>query len=160
MNQKTSWPLIIASFIGAIILTLLPMPEWTVWLRPAWVLMVVIYWIIMAPNYVNVGAAWFVGLILDLLNGSLLGEHALAMLSVAYIVSRIYLRIRMFPFIQQSLTVFLLVLFYQGILFCIQGFIGDLPASSLFWASALTSMILWPWLFSLLRNCQRKFSVV
>lgn len=159
MNSTQNWFFIPATFFIAIVLTLLPMPDWTIWMRPAWVLMVLIYWVMMLPHRINVGTAWFMGIILDILNGTLLGEHALALSFSCYIVARMYSRLRMFPLIQQSCCVFLLVLLYQFILYCIQGFIGDLPNSKLYWSASLTSMFLWPWVFSILRHSRRQFRV-
>ena len=99
------------------------------------------------------------GLVLDLFNGVLLGEHALAFTVIIYFVNRIHIRLRMFPLLQQGLFVFLLVLLYQFIIYCIQGFIGNLPNSHLYWLSSVSSMLLWPWLFVLMRDCRRWFKI-
>lgn len=147
------------TIIFAFLLTLLPMPGWTVWLRPAWVLMVLVYWVMMLPEYVNVGSAWITGVFLDVVGGTLLGEHAFALTIVIYLVTRLYSRLRMFPLLQQGLSIFLLVLLYQFILFGIQGFLGELPNSWLYWSSSLTSMILWPWVYSIIRACQLRFEI-
>lgn len=154
-----SWLAIFTTLLIALALTLLPMPNWTVWLRPAWVLLVLIYWSMMTPYRVGVGAAWLTGLIVDLLNGSLLGEHAIAFTIVIYFVSRLHIRLTMSPMLQQGISIFLFILMYQFVLFCIQGFIGKLPGSQLYWLSSLTSMLLWPWLFVLMRDCRRWFKV-
>lgn len=140
------------TLVIAFILTLLPMPGWVVWLRPAWVLMTLTYWAMIMPDRVNVGTAWVMGIFLDVLEGSLLGEHAFALTIVIYFVVRMSSQLRMFPLIQQGLSIFILVLFYQFILFCIQGFLGALPNSWLYWSSSLTSMLLWPWVYSMLRG--------
>lgn len=160
MTDTSHGGFIFTTFIIAFILTLLPMPGWTVWLRPAWLLLILIYWIMWAPYRVNVGVAWLVGIFLDVLNGTLLGEHALAMTVVAYVVARMHTRLRMFSLLQQGLSVFFFVLLYQLTLFCSQGFIGQLPTTWLYWSSALISMVLWPWIFSLLHNFQLRFRPV
>lgn len=149
---STNGWVIFLSLLTAVILTLLPMPGLAVWLRPAWVLMILIYWTIAAPERVNVGLACVIGILLDVLEGTLLGEHAFALILVIYLVSRMYSRLRMFPLLQQGFVIFLLVLLYQFILFCIQGFLGALPTSWLYWSSALTSLLLWPWVCSIFRN--------
>lgn len=154
-----SWFVVFITIAFAIVLTLLPMPDWTLWWRPAWVLMVLIYWAMTMPYRVSVGIAWFSGLALDLLNGTLLGEHALALTIVIYFVSRMHIRLTMYPLIQQGLSVLFFVLLYQFILYCIQGFIGNLPGSHLYWMSSVTSMLLWPWLYVLLRDCRRWFKI-
>jgi rod shape-determining protein MreD len=160
MTESSGWFVIILTIIAAMILTLLPMPEWATWMRPAWVLMALIYWATVMPFRVNVGTAWFIGLCLDVLNGTLLGEHALALTLVVYFAVRIHSRFRMFPLIQQAMVVFLFVLMNQFILYCVQGFVGELPKSWLYWSSAFTSMLLWPWVFVILHDCRRRFRVV
>lgn len=151
------WFAILTSLVLAIVLALLPLPDWTAWGRPSWVVLVLIYWTINSPYRVNVGVAWGMGLLMDLLTGTLLGEHALGYTIVIYLVSRMYIRLRMYPLLQQGLSVFVFVLLYQFILYCIQGFIGELPNSHLYWLSSMTSMLLWPWLFVLLRDWRRWF---
>lgn len=153
-----NWFVISLSLIFALALAILPMPDWTVWLRPAWVLMVLIYWVMVIPDTVNVGIAWLTGLVMDLVNGSALGEHALAYAVIAYLVYRIHTQLRMYPVIQQGLAVMMFVFIYQFIMFFVQGFVGELPNSHLYWLSSVTSMFLWPWLFVLMGDCQRRFS--
>lgn len=154
-----SWFAIFMTLMIALVLTLLPMPDWTIWLRPAWVLMVLIYWAMTVPYRVSVGVAWVLGLVVDILNGTLLGEHALAFTIVIYIVSRMYIRLCMYPMLQQGMSILIFVSLYQFILYCIQGFIGELPRSHLYWLSSITSMLLWPWLFILMRDFRRWFKV-
>ena len=154
-----NWVAIFFTLMIALVLALLPMPDWTIWLRPAWVLLVLIYWAMTVPSRVSGGVAWIMGILVDLLNGTLLGEHALAYTVVIYFVSRMQIRLHMYPLLQQGLSVFLFVLIYQFIMYCIQGFIGELPSSHLYWLSSVTSMLLWPWLFVLMRDCRRRFRV-
>ena len=160
MMETNDWFIIPATILVAFLLVLLPMPSWTIWLRPDWVLLVLIYWAMFSPDRVNVGIAWMMGIFLDVLKGTLLGEHALALTIVIYIVSRMSNRLRMYPLLQQGFSIFILVLLYQFILFCIQGFLGQLPITWLYWSSSFMSLLLWPWVFNILRQCQRRFEVV
>ena len=100
------------------------------------------------------------GLLVDLLSGTVLGEHALAFSLIVYFVNKMHIRLKMAPFLQQGLSVLLFMLCYQFVIFCIQGFIGQLPDTKLYWMSTLTSTLLWPWLYVLLRDCRRRFRVV
>lgn len=156
MREHQHWFLIPGTFLLAIILTLLPMPGWAIWFRPAWILMVIIYWTMMLPYRVNVGTAWFMGILMDVLTGTLIGEHALALTIVTYLVLRMHTQLRMYPLLQQSLWVFVYVVVYQFILFCTQGFIGELPRTWLYWSSSFTSMLLWPWMYSIIRDYHRR----
>lgn len=152
--------ILLMTFLLAFILTLLPMPEWAIGLHPAWVLLVLIYWNINTPYWVNIGVAWFLGIVLDVLYGSLLGEHALAMTMVSYFVVRLHTRIRMFSLLQQGLCILLFVFLYQLIIYCVQGCIDELPKSKLYWLSSIVSMLLWPWVVSILSNLRRHFRMV
>jgi rod shape-determining protein MreD len=154
-----NWIAIIISILIALLLALLPMPDWTIWMRPAWVLLVLIYWTMTMPYKVGVIFSWSIGLIIDLLTGTLLGEHALAFTIVIYLVNRMHMRLRMYPLLQQGLCILFFVLVYQFILYCVQGFIGELPQSHLYWLSAATSMLLWPWFYILMRDYRRWFKV-
>jgi len=143
------------SLIVAFMLTILPMPGWAIWLRPLWVLMALIYWAMVRPELVGVGVAWLSGLFLDVLQGTLLGEHAFALTIVIFVVAKMSSRMRMFHVIQQSVSVFFLSMFFLAIIFGIQGFLGLPPESFLYWAQALTTMLLWPWFYSILRSRTR-----
>lgn len=159
MINTRDWLIIFLSFVVAFMMTLLPMPSWAVWVRPAWILMVIIFWASIMPYRVNVGIAWLVGIFLDVLNGTLIGEHALGFTIVTYLVVRMHTRFCMYPLIQQGLSVFIFVLVNQFIIFCVQGFIGDLPRNWLYWSPAVTSLLLWPWVSMIMQDCRRRFNV-
>ena len=64
----------------------MPMCENIEWLRPQFVLLVLFAWCLVAPRYVNLTMAFFLGLILDLLYGTSLGENAIALVLCTYFV--------------------------------------------------------------------------
>ena len=66
------------SFIIALGLAKLPMPDWAELWRPSWVALVLIYWCIAVPERTGVIAGWVVGLLVDVMSGTLLGQHGLA----------------------------------------------------------------------------------
>ena len=66
------------SFFVALILTIIPLPDWMASFRPEWVALTLIYWSMALPQRVGVGIGWGLGLALDVLKGALLGQHALA----------------------------------------------------------------------------------
>ncbi|OGT54570.1 MAG: rod shape-determining protein MreD [Gammaproteobacteria bacterium RIFCSPHIGHO2_12_FULL_42_10] len=142
------------TLLGALMLTILPMPLWMAWSSPAWVLLTLLYWTMKLPHRMSLGIVWIIGILLDLLSGTPVGEHAFALTVVMYCVFRIYMRLRMYPLLQQSLNIFFFVLLYQFLLYCMQGFMDDLPNNPLYWLSSLTSMLCWPWLFFLMREDQ------
>jgi len=151
--------LVTASFVMALVLTALPVPDWASAWRPAWVALVLIYWCMAVPGRIGVVVGWFSGLFLDVLTGTLLGQHALALGVVAYITHKSYRRVRVLPPWHQAITVFGLVLIYQILILWITGIQGNPVAASAYWASPLVSMLLWPWVFVVLRDVRRKFQV-
>ena len=149
-----------ASFVLALALTALPIPEWAALWRPAWVALVLVYWCMAVPARVGVVVGWFAGLLLDVLTGTLLGQHAFALALVAYITHKSYQQVRVFPPWQQAISVFGLVFVYQVLVLWVTGIQGNPVAASSYWASPLMSMVLWPWVFVVLRDVRRKYRVV
>ena len=151
---------IIAISIGvALILTALPTPGWAVAWRPAWVALVLIYWCMAIPERVGVGIGWLLGLVLDIHMGTLLGQHALGLSVMAYITHYLHQRVRVLPLWQQGMTVFGLVLVYNTLTLWINGVQGRPVELNAYWGSPLVSMILWPWIFVILRDVRRRFRV-
>ena len=151
---------ILLSFFLAYLLAIVPFPEWAMNFRPEWVPMVLIYWVMALPYRVGIGSAWCAGLILDMLEGSVLGLNAIGLVIVAYVTSSIHLRFRMFSSIQQSGLVLVLLginLFLSHWLKVITGY--TTASDMMFIMGALTSAVLWPSLFQLLRQIRRGFEV-
>ena len=151
---------IVLSFFLAYLLAIVPFPEWAMNYRPEWVPMVLIYWVMALPYRVGIGSAWCAGLILDILKGSVLGLNAIGLVIVAYVTSSIHLRFRMFSSIQQSGLVLVLLginLFLSHWLEVIAGY--TTASDMMFIMGALTSAVLWPALFQLLRQIRRGFEV-
>jgi rod shape-determining protein MreD len=135
---------------AALVLTLLYLPPALDALRPYWVALVLIYWCLEAQDRVSLGKAFIIGLVLDLLGGSLLGLHALSLVIMVYLVSRFRARLKFFPPWQQALSVFALLLNDRIILLWIISLRGDPLPSLGFWLPPIVGTLLWPWLFLLL----------
>lgn len=157
-RNNGSW-VIVASLIVAFMLTAMPLPYWAVNWRPAWVAMVLIYWCMALPQRVGIGISWVLGLLLDVQQGTVLGQHAIGLAVIAYITLISYQRIRVFPLIQQAMLVCLYILLLQFIVLWIKGIMGLPPQHWTFWMPAVSSMLLWPWLFVILRDIRRKFRI-
>lgn len=151
--------MIALSFIGALILTVFPLPDWLAPARPEWVSLVLIYWCMALPNRVGVGIAWGLGLTLDVLRVGLLGQNALILAIIAYITLKLYQQLRVFPLWQQGLSVFILVVLGQILTLWIKG-ISGLPIDFwIYWLPSFSSMLAWPLVFFSLRALRRKFRV-
>ena len=151
--------IIVISFLVAFMLSALPMPEWASLWRPGWVALVLIYWCMALPQKIGVATGWLVGLMLDVLLGTVLGQHALAMCVIAFVTHKLHRQVRVLPVWQQGISVFLLVLFYQVLVLWINGIQGVPVEVVAYWASPLVSTVLWPWVFIILRDLRRRYHV-
>jgi rod shape-determining protein MreD len=127
----------------ALILTVLPLPTWLSIVRPAFLVLTVLYWSIAAPRAGGIALAFFSGLLLDVFQGPLLGEHALALCLVAYVSVREHQRIRSKPAFQQSLIVFAALVSYEFVVFAIDGWTGHSITNLLRWTHTVTGALLW-----------------
>ena len=156
MEQRVHWLVVLATVLVALALAIVPLPGLLSTLRPDWVALVMIYWMLTNPGRFSMLSALFLGLLLDTMSGSLLGQHALAMLVVAYFTQSFALRIRVFPLMQMSLTVLVLVIVYQFFLFWIDGITGRQVALIDRWAPAITAAFIWPLLLASLDGLRRE----
>jgi rod shape-determining protein MreD len=132
------------SALVALVLTVLPLPFYLDIARPPFLIVAVLYWSMAAPRAGGVGFGWFAGLILDVFQGPVLGEHALALAAVAYIFCREHQKIRSKPGFQQSLIVLAGLAAYEVLLFFIDGYSGHPITSPLRWVHILSSALVWP----------------
>jgi rod shape-determining protein MreD len=132
------------SVLVALILTVLPLPPWADVVRPAFLVLTVIYWSVNAPRAGGLAIGFFAGLLLDVFQGPVLGEHALALSLITYIAVREHQRIRSKPAIQQALIVFAALILYEVVLFMIDGWTGNPVTSPLRWVHTVTGALIWP----------------
>lgn len=151
------------SFVVAMVLAIVPLPDFVPpelgYLRPEWIVLVLIYWVVALPHRIGIAIAWLVGLLSDVLLGSLLGQHAIAFVVVAYIALSLYQRLRMFSVWQQSMIVFATVGLSQLINFWIESIAGLTEWHLWYLLASVMSALFWPWVFLSLRYLRRRFDV-
>ncbi|MCK5720620.1 MAG: rod shape-determining protein MreD [Thiomargarita sp.] len=149
-----SW-IIILSFIASFILTIIPLPISVASFNPAWIAMVLIYWCLYMPERVGINIAWITGIIHDVLTNALLGQHSLFLCLIAYFALKWHKQIRSFSDWQQALIIFSLILINQLLLEIIIYFLEtNHPIKLSIIYPAITSMLLWKWLFIYLHDLQ------
>ena len=150
---------IATTFLIALLLTIMPLPDWMRYARPDWVGLVLIYWCLALPERVGVITGWFAGLLVDLLTGTLLGQHAMALSIVAYLTLKFHQRVRLFPVWQQAATVLVLLVLHQLLALWVSRFIGRPAPPWYYWAPSVTGMFVWPLIYITLRGLRRGFRV-
>ncbi len=153
--------LICSSFLVGGVLMLLRLPLGFAWLGPLWLVLLLFYWVLMAPQYVNVGVAWSVGFVLDIVYNVTIGEHALALVLVVFFLTKF--RAKIIHFSLWNWKMFLVVLgfivFYQFLLFLLQSSVGEYFNFGLALSGAIVSLLVWLPLALLLFNYQRKLRI-
>ncbi len=138
---------VLVSLSVAMLLAVVPLPAVLTPLRPHWVALVMIFWCLETQGVMSLGRAFLIGLLLDVLTGSLLGMHALGLVVLVYLVTRFRARLRFFPPWQQALSVFALLLNDHIILLWIISLKGDALPTLSFWLAPVIGTLLWPWVF-------------
>jgi rod shape-determining protein MreD len=130
--------------VAAFGLTILPLPSGLELIRPAFLVLTVLYWSIAVPRAGGIGLGWFSGLVLDVFQGPVLGEHAFALAFVAYVAVREHQRIRSKPIFQQALIVFGVLTIYELCLFAFDGWSGHPVTNPARWLHTVTGALVWP----------------
>lgn len=140
------------SLLIAMILTIIPLPHWAIHARPQWLLLVMLFWLTLTPLRVSVGTAFLVGMLQDLLTGTLLGQHAFVFSVIAYLVIKLERLVVSLPLTQQTGFVLLLAMLSLALQSWIMQMVGVFPQTWAYWLAAPMTAIIWPWLTLWLRD--------
>ena len=144
------------SLIMALILMILPLPDWAQMYRPNWMALVLIYWSMALPKRVGMWFAFFCGILLDTSLGTLLGQHTLALVVIIFFNLNFYQRIRVLALGQQAIYVFFLLLINQVVVAWVEGILGRPTPLLAYFGAPFIGMLIWPWVFIILRDIRRK----
>ncbi len=147
---------ILASFFLAFSVAMIPFPSWAETYRPDLVSVVLIFWCVYQPARVGVVSGFASGLVMDVMLGSPMGQHALAKTVIAYLASRFHKRISMFPLIQQTVVAGVLVFLDQLISSLIRGMLDNYAVNWKYFLGVLVAMLFWPWLYYLFAHLRRR----
>lgn len=155
-DRGVIYPVVWITLAAALLLQVMPMPDSFLLFRPAWIAMTLIFWSLAYPLKVGVFHGFVCGLLLDLINGTPMGQTALLLSGVGFLTLLLYPRIRLYSLWQQAPVVMAIT----GLsLLCEQWMRVLFHASQLhieFIYAAVISGILWPWFFTLLMTIKRK----
>jgi rod shape-determining protein MreD len=138
------------SVVLALLLGLLPLPAALQPLRPYWLALVLAFWVLEDSERVGLGAAFALGLLADLAFGGLLGEQALRLVVMTFILQRFRAQLRFFPLMQQSLAIGGLLLNDRVVATALHLALGEPLLPWAYWWAPLLGMVLWAPLFVLL----------
>ena len=135
---------IVLTLILALFANLLPLSGVALALRPDFLALVLLYWCIQEPRFVGVGVAWCVGLVMDVGDGTVFGQHALAYAFLAYAAEYFRRRVLRFPPWQQAAQVAVLLLLCSALVLLIRLVGGASLPRWTYAAPSLVGALLWP----------------
>ncbi|RZO95483.1 MAG: rod shape-determining protein MreD [Gammaproteobacteria bacterium] len=125
-------------------MTIMPLPEFFHGIRIEWVSLAIIFFSMMNVSLMGVIAAWTIGLLLDLLQGGLLGENALILSIISYLSYRFRFQVRVYPDWQLMIVTLFFLSFGNLISLWIRGFSGRMLFVTEEWLSIFIAALIWP----------------
>lgn len=146
---------IVFTLFAALIINLLPWSGWSLAIKPDFVALAMLYWCIQQPRKVGFTAAWLMGLMMDVADGSLFGQHALAYSVLAYAGIVLHRRVLMFTMRDQILHVIPLLLVNDLIVLAVRKIAGTEFPGLIYFVGSIIAGALWPAMCFLLKLPQR-----
>ncbi len=148
------WFIAITLFV-ALMLNIVPLSGIAYLLRPDFVALVLLYWCIQEPRFVGIGIAWCVGLVMDVADATLFGQHALAYAVLAYAATYFRRRVLRFPLWQQAAQVGVLLVLCALLTLGVRSFGGAAVPRLTYFVAPVIGALLWPAVSVLLQWPQR-----
>ncbi len=131
-----------SSLLAALLLNMLPLGRLP-WM-PDWLALVLVFWTVHQPLRVGVGVAFCFGLVLDVQQAGLMGQHALVYTALSYLAIMVHRRLLWFPLGLQAVQVLPLLMAAQVLEWLIRLLAGDGFAGWSFWLAPFLQALLWP----------------
>ena len=141
-RTSAGWRRIIGSLVLAVLLEQLPWSGWMLAIRPDFVLVGVLFWVLHQPARIGFGTAFCFGLLADFQDGAVFGQHAIAYVIAVYLL---FLRLRLLQFdpVRQAAQLFPILLTTQLVVLLVGWLAVNPPSSLALLLPVLTSTLLW-----------------
>jgi len=157
-RSRNGW-IIWLTFAVGLLLSISPMPQFMEILRPLWLALLLAFWVLYMPHKVGMVTAFCLGLAEDVLYGTLLGQNALILTLITFLILSLQQRIRMFPMWQQSLVILVVFGLAQLVQLWLSALTGNRQPTLALVLPALVSALLWPWVSFALRGMCRRYRI-
>lgn len=141
--RHTSRLSVYLTLLFALLCQLFPWVGQGIIFRPAFMLVMLLYWLLRAPNLCNIGTAWLAGLLVDLATGSLLGQHALSFTITAYVAVSYQRRLVLFNGWQLAGYVFVLLVIERMVILLLKLFAGNENPGLQHFLPIFAGLLLW-----------------
>ena len=147
------------TFVIGLLLSVSPLPQFMEIFRPLWLALLVTFWALYLPHKVGMTTAWLLGLMEDVLYGTLLGQNALTLCLITFLVMSLQQRLRMFPMWQQCLILLVIFGLAQLAQLWLSALTGNRQPTLALVLPALVSALLWPWVSYGLRGLSKRLKI-
>ena len=152
--------MILLSILFCLVLHYIPVGEGFAFARPAWLVLLIIYWGHMMPSRFGIWTSAAIGIYMDVLVGTGLGTYMCVLTVVSYLTYLLHRRIRVFSGPQQMLVVGVLVGIYLLLLRMFENLSGEPAPSNLwYWLPVISSVLIWPWFFVIIDSLRRRYLI-
>jgi rod shape-determining protein MreD len=144
MRSRFSWLAVFVTFLVAAVFEVMMLSELLRPYRPEFMVLVLVYWLLRYPEKIGMTCTVISGLMMDVISGSALGVHVLVYAIICYLILNMHQRLKMFPIVQQSVVMFLLVATQLMLVSLLNTLLTSSGTDLSYLWVALSSAILWP----------------
>lgn len=142
-ESQAGWGVILLTLLLALAMKLLPWSGWGLTLRPDFLLVVLLVWAQKRPSLVGMALAWPLGLLADIQDGVVLGQHALGYVVGVYLVQYLHRRLMQFALPFQTIHIFVILLLVEVVTLVIGWISGRTPQLGTIFTAAPIGAVLW-----------------
>lgn len=143
LQDTGRWPAITTTLVVAFLLVLLPWRGGLLDVRPDFLLVVGLFWVLHSPERVGFALLFALGLLTDFLDGVVLGQHALAYVVGAYLVLQLRLRLLRFDPVRQAVQMLPVFLALQLVVFLVGWLVVRPPEGLMMFVPVILHALLW-----------------
>ncbi|MCS3466349.1 rod shape-determining protein MreD [Pseudomonas sp. JUb42] len=147
------------TFLLGLLLSVSPLPQFMEIFRPLWLALLLTFWTLALPHKVGMTTAWVLGLMEDVLYGTLLGQNALILSLITFLVMSLQQRLRMYPMWQQCLILLVIFGLAQLAQLWLSALTGNRQPTLALLLPALVSVLLWPWVSYGMRGLRKRLKI-
>lgn len=141
--KPISFSMMLVTMLIGLVFQLYPWSGSGVIVRPDFLLVVTVYWLLRAPSFCNIGMAWLAGLLVDLSTGSLMGQHSMSFALTAFVGLTYQRRLVLFNQWQMLSYVLFLFAIHRLVILVLKLFTGNQLPDWTYMLPIFSSLLLW-----------------
>ena len=144
MRPPAPLRLLIGSFTAALLLNLVPWGGVELQMIPDFVLLVLLYWAVHEPRSIGQGLGFLLGLLMDVADSALLGQHALMYVAAVFLAQLLRVRVLQLSLLAQALHIGAILLMAHSIGVSLNLSLGRELTGAWMIVAPIVGAVLWP----------------